>query len=93
MTAIAGVRGINVQVALVRAGTPEQKTWGADALRYLARNDAGNRLAIAAAGGNEALLALAREGTLQQKQSSILALCGLAWNAENRIAIANAGGV
>ena len=80
-------------VELVRAGTPEQKNWGADALRRLARGDAENLLAIAAAGGNEALLALAREGTRQQRQSSLCALRGLACNAENRIAIAAAGGV
>ena len=50
-------------------------------------------MAIARAGGIAPLVAMARDGTDEQKEEAAGALGNLAHNADNQVAIARAGGI
>ena len=84
--------GHRLLIALVERGTDGQKERAAYALGILAR-DAGNKVAIAQAGGVPPLIALVEGGTDGQKEMAALALANLALDAGNRVAIAQARGV
>merc|ERR1712157_262778 len=71
----------------------EQKEKAALALARLATDD-DNLVVIARAGGIEALVMLARDGTDGRKEKAALAaLARLATDDDNRVAIARAGGI
>ena len=57
----------------------------------LARNCDNNKVAIAKAGGIAPLVALARGGTARRKYQAAGALRRLAFNADNKVTIQNAG--
>ncbi|KAK7249239.1 hypothetical protein SO694_00046264 [Aureococcus anophagefferens] len=86
--------GVPPLVELVRDGSAEAKFEAAWALSILARNNAANKVAIAAAGGIAPLVELLRDGSAEAKRQAARALGNLAAdNAANRVLIAEAGGI
>ena len=73
-------------------GKARKKAKAAGALRNIVFRNVENKAAIVAAGGIEPLVALAREGTPEQKTQAAGALSSLAWYTEKK-AIAVARGI
>uniref|UniRef100_A0A7S3TD12 Uncharacterized protein n=1 Tax=Emiliania huxleyi TaxID=2903 RepID=A0A7S3TD12_EMIHU len=82
---------VRTWVAQLRGGSDGQKEAAARELWVLAFDNADNKVAIAKAGGIAPLVALARGGTARQKYQAAGALRRLAFNADNKMTIQNAG--
>ena len=67
----ASSRRVDALVALLRVGGEDEKADVVATLQELARDDDESRVAIAAAGGIEVLVALARDGSERQKENAV----------------------
>ena len=86
-------RRVDALVALLQVGDEDEKVDVAATLLLLAGDDDESRVAIAAAGGIEVLVSLARDGTERQKEEAAGALWNLSVNHDNSVAIVAAGGI